>query len=583
MKRNITFLFLLLSACAKTEEGIDTTVIRGNIIIPPTSFDEPGDATNDSWLTPVELPMLSYREMTVNASAQGFGSVEDGVAGQADIFTVTAADDGAITFDLDFETGQGVGRDKTHMAINIYDMDNGEEECTTSYSCAPVEDDCGCDATYDEVGEQCVEDKGCADVCTWEIVATETCVPIPTTSWTTDGTLGDFSAALELVDGATYGIEIVATDSTEYTEPDDALPYSFRFGALTPVDDQFLVGAYLAQDVTDRGNPVAGASVYDLQWDEVDRAWVGKFEMLHVKSVTSEEANCVEETTYSCAAADCGCDASYDQDAGECVQDAACEESCTWEVETEVEEVCGEEHTVVESHPEVWLMGGSWPNLNASIPSGSLYSSEAVQVATGDGSEVVGDWGDTAEPEPEPVDTADTAGPEPVPVPRGDIVVAIDALQPKVIGWDVTEEEPNEVTLDDSLYLVVEELTQANVVPDASLDIYTDIIRGNVTLDVEVPNWANEYVDVFAITVPEDTNAVFTFEWGTATADHDFILYGSDGYYYAYSLYDYPEVIDTAQWGFHLEAGSTWYLLVLPYAGILGDDPYTIEIEYSAI
>ncbi len=42
-------------------------------------------------------------------------------------------------------------------------------------------------------------------------------------------------------------------------------------------------------------------------------------------------------------------------------------------------------------------------------------------------------------------------------------------------------------------------------------------------------------------------------------------------------------MIDTAQWGFHLEAGSTWYLLVLPYAGILGDDPYTIEIEYSAI
>ncbi len=538
MKRTtISILFAsLVVACVRTEEGIDTTVIRGNIVVPPFATTEPADATNDSWLTPVELPMLSYREMTVTAQAENFGNVEDGVAGQSDLFTVVAGDDGTISFEVDFETGQGVGRDKTHMAVNFYDMDNAEEDCTTSYSCAPVEDDCGCTATYNETAAECVEDKGCVDVCTWEIVETETCVPIPFFAGTTDGTLGDFDTSLSIVDGTTYGIEIVATDSTDVTEPGDTLDYTFRFGALEPVDDQFLVGAYLADEVTARGNPVGGASVVDLAWDEVERAWVGKFEMLHIKSV---------ETTPG----------------GEGESD---------------------EHAVTESHAQVWLLGGSWPTLNASIPSGALYSSEAVQVATGDGDDVVGDWGDTAVPEPEELDSGDTAGPEPVPVPRGDIVLYIDALQPKVIGWEYTEEEPNDVTLNDDVTLLAEELPLANELPPGSLDIYTDVIHGAVELETADAGWGIHPMDVFAFTVESETNATFTFEWDDPSADHDFLLYDADGLYWAYSLYDYPEIIDTAAWGFTLPADTVWYIGILPYEGQPGDTPYTIEIEYAA-
>jgi hypothetical protein len=541
--RDLSILFLLLAACAKTEQGIDQTVIRGNIIVPPVAVEEPTDAdktANDDWFTATELPMLTYREMDLTGSAHGFGTfdTDDGVVvepGNSDCYILAAKEDGLLDVSLSFETQPGMGRDKTILGLNLYDLDNAEESCTTAYSCAPVEAECACEATYDDGSGQCVEDKACKESCTWEVVATETCLPVPTLALSSDGTLGDVQGAIEVSGGGNYGIEIVATDSTEYI--DEAMPYSVNIGALTPDDDVFLVGAYGSDDITAKGNPLGGGSVYDMQWDEVERAWVGKFEMLHIKSV---------ETT----------------------QDTA-ENS--------------EDHVVTEGADVVYLLGGTLPTLNASIPSGSLYSSTAVMVDTSAGEGVIGDWGDTAEPETEPMDTADTAGPAPVPAPRGELTVVIDQLQPRVVGWEYTEEEPNEVTLDDSLYLVLEELGNANVVPDASLDIYTDIIRGDVTLDTDFPNWASEYVDVFAITVPEDTNATFTFEWGTPSADHDFILYGSDGYYYAYSLYAYPEIISTSEWGFHLEAGSTWYLLVLPYAGILGDDPYTIEIEYAAL
>jgi hypothetical protein len=537
MKTNTSVLFLILAGCVKTEEDIDKTVIRGNIMVPPASFEEPadsGDTANGSWLTPTELPMIHYRILDVTATAQEFGSMDDGVDGDHDMYTVVAAGSGTITMDLSFETSQGMGRDKTILGVNIYDLDNAEEECTTSYACAAVEEECGCEASYDETNEQCVEDKECADTCTWEVVATETCVPLPMIAETTDGTLGHYGTSFEVADGSTYGIEIVSIDSTELDEG-SVKPYAFSLSALTPEDDEFLVGAYLLDDPHARGNPVGGASVYDLQWDEVDRAWVGKFEMLHIKSVESTEDTAANTT----------------------------------------------DHLVTEGHEQVYLLGGTWPTLNASIPSGSLYSSEAVLVPTGDGDSTVGGWGDTAAPEEPELDTADTAGPEPVPVPRGDIVVMVDTLQPKVIGWEFTEEEPNDVTLNDDVTLLAEELENADVLPAGSLDIYTDVIHGDITLESAEAGWIHP-LDVFAFTVEEETNATFTFEWADATADHDFLLYDDEGVYWAYSLYDYPEIIATADWGFTLPAGSTWYIGVLPYAGQVGDTPYSVEIEYAA-
>ena len=498
---------------------------------------------------------------------------------------MVAADSGTISFDLAFETAQGMGRDKTILELYVYDLDNAEEECTTSYSCAAVEPECGCTASYDDGNEECVEDKACADECTWEIVATETCMPIAETMVSSDGTLGSISTSLDVVDGATYGLEVVAVDSTEY-ETGSALAYSFAFGALTPEDDQFLVGAYLSQDVTDRGNPLAGASVYDLQWDEVERAWVGKFEMLHVKSVVTEDVNCAIETDYDCSAADCGCAASYDDDASECVQDPACEEECTWEIETTETEVCEEEHTVTESEPQVWLMGGTWPTLNSSIPSGSLYSTEAVQVATGDGTEQVGDWGDTAAPEPEEVDTADTAGPEPVPVPRGEIVVVIDALQPKVIGWEYTEEEPNDVGLTEDDELDWDNVaTYANMLPVASGPGFVDIVHGVVVYDTDDPDYSGDN-DVFGLTVAEEMNMSCTFTYSSDMDNLDMYLLDSSGgvLVAAWNFGDVnPEAFTTEAVGFTLVPGEEYYIVLFGWTGTTGEKAYNVELEYRGL
>ncbi len=539
MNRTILWtLFLAFTGCLKTETDIDNTTIRGNIVVPSASTTEGDDAgANDSWLTPAELPMLHYRNMTVTGNAASFGGETFGLEPDDDNYKIAAKDDGLLDVSIAFTTDQGMGRDKTIFELYLYDLDNAEEDCTSEFSCAAS--DCACEATYDATQGGCVEATECEEECSWEIVEAETCEMIAAAGGSTDGSLGYYSTSIEVSGGGNYGIQVVASDSSEYEEGTD---YTLELGALTPDDGTFLVGAYQSDDINERGNPVGGASVYDLEWDSLNEMWVGKFEMLYIKEVIT----------------------TVDTGTGE------------------------EDHVVNEGAPggQVYLLGGSLPSLNAAIPSGTLYSTQAVLVNTGDGDSVVGNWGlDTAEEteEPETADSGDTGGVEPVAAPTGEIVLTIDALQPRVVGWEHDEVEPNEVTMDDSLYFIVEELSNADAVPDASLGIYTDIIHGDVTLDTEFPDWANEYVDVFAITVTEDTNATFTFEWDTSTADHDFIMYGSDGAYYAYSLYAYPEIIDTAQWGFSLDAGSTWYLLVLPYAGIVGDDPYTIEIEYAAL
>lgn len=583
MKRTTQgILFLLLAGCAKVEEGIDDTIIRGNVIIPPASTEEgeTDDEDNGTWYTPTELPMLHYRKMTLTGNSSSFGGEAFGLDPDYDHYSITAKDDGVLDVAMSFETSQGMQRDKTIYELYLYDLDNADQDCSSEFSCEAS--DCKCEAEYIASECGCVEAKECKEECSWEIVETETCELVPAAGGSTDGTLGYYSTSLEVSGGGSYGIQVIALDSSEYKDGTD---YTIEMGALTPDDDSFIVGAYQSDDPTDHGNPVGGASVFDLAWDELNEQWTGKFEMLYLKSVVTTEVDC--EPVHSCDC-DCGCTVPYNEESSQCEVPEACEEECSCEIVAD--EVCQEDHAVTEGVPDegqVYILGGSMPSLNSSIPSGTLYASQAVLVQVDPDGGMHGDWGlDTAEPEetePEPVDTGDTAPPEPTTVPTGEIVVSFDALQPRVVGWEYDEEEPNEVTMDGSLYLAVEELELANFAGECSLDIYTDVIHGNVTLDTDFPDWANEYVDVYAVTAPRDTNATFTFEWDTPAADHDFILYGSDGLYYAYSLYAYPEIIDTAQWGFHLSAGSTWYLLVLPYYGIVGDDPYTIEIEYSAL
>ncbi len=500
MRTTLFSLAFLLAGCPKVEEDIDRTIIKGNLVIPPAAVDESADAgdnTNDSWETADELPMLTYRETTVSGTSAFFGSGQ--VAGDQDYYLFSSKFDGDLNLVLDFTTDSGLMGDLSVLNLHFYDFSTVEEECVEDPDCDPKVEEC-----------------------------TEICTKIPTATYSSDGLLGHVEVTMSVLGGGDYGLLIDAASSTEY---DDGMTYTMQFESFTPEDDELLVGAYLSDDPQAHGNPVGGASVYDIQWDATQSAWVGRFEILYLKEVNSTSEVLPGDTAAT------------------------------------------EDHEVIEGVPKVWLMGGTLPTLNASIPSGALYSSTAVEVSTGDGDDTIGDWGDTAA-------TDDTGA---VPVPTGDIVVVIDALQPRVVGWEHTEVEPNNVATDvNTNEIAVDELEGADLLPASSGPGFVDIIYGNTPFETEAPTWAED-VDVFQFEITEPVNASISLAWDDCATDLDLHIYDEEGTFYALSWYDCPELIDTAAWEFSLDSSHTWYIFVLPYAGSIGDHEYTIEIEYAGI
>jgi hypothetical protein len=240
-----------------------------------------------------------------------------------------------------------------------------------------------------------------------------------------------------------------------------------------------------------------------------------------------------------------------------------------------------EVHEVDENLGAVYLIGGTLPKLNASIPSGALYSTTAVEVSLGDHDQILGGW-DTSVPEAPAADTGDTAPVEPVAVPLSNIVVTFDAVQPRTVGWEYDEVEPNEVTVNADYSLMVEELVNAGVLPTASGPGFVDIVHGSATIAEGGTDWFTNPNDIFALTLPEDSSATVSLAWDDCATDLDLHLYDSEGAIWAYSWYDCPEAIATGEWGVVLTGGSTWYIAVLPYAGSTGEHPYDLEIEYGS-
>lgn len=578
MKPQLSILLVTaLASCAKHEEGIDRTIVRGNVVVPPASFDEPTDGgmdANDLWEEADELPAIHYRKLVLNGHAASFGGVTYGQLPDYDYYTISAESGGTITVSLDYPTSPGMGRDRTFFEVYLYDLGAGEEACETDVSCTC---DCACEATWDDCNEECVVGEDCEEECDCQPVESTTCVPVAVAGGNTNESMGHYAFDYEVQADGAYGILVVAADSSEYENGAD---YTLSFNSLTPSDTTFLVGAYLSEDPATHGDPLGGGSVFDLTWDQVHEAWVGRFEVLYLRSVVSTET-CADEMACTC---DCGCAATYEESSGTCTMDPDCtyegEEECT--CEPEVREVCTEDHEVTEGVPggKVWLMGGSMDSVNSAILSGTLFSSAAVEVAIAAGDEevVIGGWGDSAEPEP--VDTSDSAY-ELEPPPVGDIVVILDTLQPLVRGWDYTEEEPNDCALNTDYSLPVEEEANANVLPDPMGLPYTDFIFGAAPLDIEAPVWDAAYNDLFALTMVEGLNATITLGWDDCDTDLDLHLYDAEGVLQSVSWYGCPESISTAADGLALDAGTTWYIAVLPYAGSVGEHPYSVEIEYA--
>ena len=446
MMRYFILLPIGLLACHEPEEGIDRTVLRGNAKIVPYATEEIDSekVDNRSLDNAEELPNLTYRYMTVAGNFSKFaGSM---ASGDIDSYLINADGDGDLTVTLSFETVTGkLGSDGTTAYLYLFDLESGDEDCSCEEEC--VKDACDC---------------------------VETCEPSVTSYGGGDGMGGVITVSIPVVAGGEYAIQVEAAESDEV----DSLDYSLAIESLVPTDDDFMVGAFQNGDVTERGNPVAGGSVFDWQWDETELAWIGRYEMLYFRTVENE----------------------YDADGAETI-------------------------TTVEGVDQVYLLGGSFNNLNASIPSGALFSSEALQVDTKtDGYEetVIGDWGlDTAEGEEEETDDYyyyyDTGEPEPAePIDIGPFVLVIDTLMPKVIGWEYTEEENNDVAVDGSTYnLVMDDIGNANVLPAPSGPGFVDVIYGTASIVSASADW-NHDPDIFALEVEDELGAYMVLTWRPA-------------------------------------------------------------------
>lgn len=210
---------------------------------------------------------------------------------------------------------------------------------------------------------------------------------------------------------------------------------------------------------------------------------------------------------------------------------------------------------VDEAIASVWMHAGSYGSLNSAILAGDSFATTAVQVELGT---------DDAEQD----------------IHEG-IAITIDETQPIQFGWEFAETEPNDVTLDDANYVLVGDMTAANVLPVASGLGYVDIVTGSVTYAADNPEWAGDN-DVFALPAAEVLNAVVTLEWEDSGADIDLLIFNEAGELIAYAATaDLPEVAVLGDFGAGTSADSMIYFQLLGWSGTAGEKPYTLSLEYS--
>ncbi len=486
---------LLLTACPGPEQGLDKTVIRGVLEIPPWTGTEGEDSDkveDGEWVNATALEPLTWRQMDVTGHSRYFGG--PGRMGDPDRYTLAAQGDGNLEVTLTFTTTWSTENDATTYTVELYDL-----------------------AVVDEEGK----------------VPAVASVP-------SNGTHGVVTVAIPVVRGGTYGIGILAGRSTEFESGD----YTFTVTSLTPADGQFMVGAYLEPDPTAHTVPVGGAAVQRLAWDGETSSWRGTFEILFVREVVHDTAEEEEQR-----------ERRREED------DTSTTLPPVWSTREDLE--------------TVYLAGGSFTGLNASIAAGTLFSATSVAVDTSAHGEdgIVGGW---------------LVGQGPTgPRVASPVAVVVDTVRPRVIGWEFTETEPNDLVVTLEAYSPLDPATLAkagNALPAASGPGFVDIVHGVQSYPIDDPAWGDGDVDVYRITVPEPMGLSASTGWTSADDDLDVLFYGPDGALWAYAAgVANPEVFSTqTDFGFALDPETAYYLVVLGYAGPAGDRDYTIDFEYAA-
>ncbi len=362
--------------------------------------------------------------------------------------------------------------------------------------------------------------------------------------YSTEGYDGNLVFSFDVTATSSYGIEISGDSTSEGVSK----YYQLVLSGYDPNESSYMVGAYLSSDILNHGNPVGGTTVTDFTFDEITYNWSGTFEMLFLRVVgvcDPDNQDCIDEiedTVWEAGDAP----PQIGQDPEELVDTA---DTGTTEI------------TVVGEHVgSVYLMGGLFSSLNATFTAGTLYSSAPVHLQ---------DLG---------MDTHTLVD---------EVTVVVNDEIPLILGFEYTEEEPNDVVINGNNYLNpgIESLQAANALPPCSGPPFTDLVYGGLDLDSTVMDWGTGDTDFFVLTTEEEYYAVITVEWSSSSPDLDLHLYGPTGDLWAAGWYESnsnPETITTSYWGFTLVPGEAYYVGIIPYEAYSGANDYTLKIDYVA-
>jgi hypothetical protein len=205
----------------------------------------------------------------------------------------------------------------------------------------------------------------------------------------------------------------------------------------------------------------------------------------------------------------------------------------------------------VELVDAAWLWAGAFPSLNAGPSSGLLYASNPLEI---------------------PLTTDEIVG----------VDLIIDAVLPRVVGWEIDEVEPNEVELDGD-YAIVSGAPMA--LPEASGPGKTDIVRGVSVFAADDPQWSGD-VDAFTVTAPDDMGVIATLSWADDARTLDLNWNGPDGALLGagWAVLDgNPERFDSfVDFGFALAPGESHTVVILPWSGPAGELPWELTLEWTS-
>ena len=537
MKKSIVLISLV--GCITPEAGIDRTLLEGVVTIPMSMESDPGDgqaSIRDSVNDAYDMGPLSWRYTTITGKARSFGewdSFEGAWEGDLDFFAFTGAAEEDVTISF------------TYDAADATETSTGTDTGTTSTGTT--------DTATTDTGATDTGDTGAVEEelpsLLWDVqlysldqgLDETTGIPLHSVGGGTSvgaGGVIEFTATVEAGQDYVIGVLPLVND----IEADNN--YTIMISGHSPAKTSIYAGVYAAfDDMMNRGAPLGGSEVEGWTLNEETKEWSGNYRMTYIRQVEMVEPEVVPTGEESQAAA-----------------------------------------VVTEGAQAVMIIAGDFANLNQGLPAGTLYSPTPAELTLNGplsgGEEVCEDT---------PDDTTDDPALNLLHCRVVAPDVAVTEIAPKVLGWEIAEVEPNDISVDPYVVdIEVDALAGAQDLGVAGSGIgFVDRITGTLGFPSEEPGWLDGDSDAFAFTVTEPIDATITLDWAVAN-DFDINLYRHDEANgtvetIGYSWYNQPEVWSVSDYGEILEPGYTYYLVVLAWTGEVGDHPYTIELEWLGL